>query len=96
MKIKKKLPKSVENVLWSYDVNKIDFDLHKKLIISQVLNFGTRDATDWLFRTYGLEDIRKAAEQIPIGQWDRKSSLALWTLYLGIKLKLKLERVLSE
>ena len=95
MKIKKKLPKSVENVLWSYDINKIDLVLHKKLIISQVLNFGTRDATDWLFRTYELEDIRKAAEQIPIGQWDRKS-LALWTLYLGLKPKLKLERVLSE
>ena len=26
MKTKNELPKSVENVLWSYDVNKIDFD----------------------------------------------------------------------
>jgi len=94
MKIKKKLPKSVENVLWSYDVNKIDVYLHMKLIISQVLNFGTRDATDWLFRTYELGDIRKISEQIPIGQWDKKS-LALWSLYLGIKPKLKLERVLN-
>ena len=95
MKIKKKLPESVKNVLWSYDVNKIDFVLHKKLIISQVLNFGTKDATDWLFRTYNLEEIRRTAEQIPIGQWDRKS-LALWMLYLGIKPKLKMERVLNE
>jgi hypothetical protein len=94
MKIKEKLPKSVENVLWSYDVNKIDQYLHKKLIISQVLNFGTKDATDWLFKTYELEDIRKTAEQIPIGQWDRKS-LALWVLFLGIKPKSKLERVLN-
>lgn len=67
MKIKEKLPKSVENVLWSYDVNKIDLYLHKKIIISQVLNFGTRDATDWLFKTYELEEISKIAEQIPIG-----------------------------
>jgi len=76
-------------------VNKIDLGLHKKLIIFQVLNFGTKDATDWLFRTYELEDICNTAEQIPIGQWDRKS-LALWTLYLGIKPKLKLERVLNK
>ena len=94
MKTKEKLPKSVKNVLWSYDVNKIDLYLHKKLIISQVLNFGTRHATDWLFKTYELEEIRKIAEQIPIGQWDRKS-LALWALYLGIKPKSKLERVLN-
>jgi len=94
MKTKEKLPKSVESVLWSYDVNKIDLSLHKKLIISQVLNFGTRAATDWLFKTYELEEIRKIAEQIPIGQWDRKS-LALWALYLGIKPKSKLERVLN-
>ena len=94
MKIKEKLPKSVENVLWSYDVNKIDLDLHKKLIISQVLNFGTRAATDWLFKTYEPEEIRKIAEQIPIGQWDRKS-LALWAIYLGTKPKSKLERVLN-
>lgn len=73
MEIKEKLPRSVENVLWSYDVNKIDLGLHKKLIIFQVLNFGTKDATDWLFRTYELEDICNTAEQIPIRQWDRKS-----------------------
>ena len=94
MEIKNKLPKSVESVLWSYDINKIDFDLHKKLIISQVLNFGTSDATDWLFKTYELKEIRKVAEQIPLGQWDKKS-LALWALYLDIKPKPKQEKVLN-
>ena len=94
MEIKNKLPKSVESVLWSYDINKIDFDLHKKLIISQVLNFGTSDATDWLFKTYELKEICKVAEQIPLGQWDKKS-LALWALYLDIKPKPKQERVLN-
>jgi len=95
MKTNNKLPKSVESVLWSYDVNKIDFGLHKKLIISQVLNYGTSDATDWLFKTYELKEIRKVAAQIPLGQWDKKS-LALWELYLGIKPKPKHESVLNE
>ena len=94
MKTNKKLPKSVENVLWSYDIDKIDLDLHKKLIISQVLNYGTSDATDWLFKAYELKEIRKVAEQIPLGQWDKKS-LALWALYLDIKPKPKRERVLN-
>lgn len=94
MQNNEKLPKSVENVLWSYDLNKVDFDIHKKLIIAQVLNFGTEEATDWLFRSYGIDEIRKVAEQIPSGQWDKKS-LALWSLFLNIKPKAKLERVLN-
>jgi hypothetical protein len=94
MKIKNKLPKSVISVLWSYDTDKIDFNMHKKLIISQVLNYGTSDATDWLFTAYERKEIRKVAEQIPFGQWDKKS-LALWALYLDIKPKPKQERVLN-
>jgi len=89
-----KLPKSVKNVLWSYDVNKISLDVNKKLIIGQVLNFGTEEATKWLFRNYKLDEICSEAEQIPSGQWDKKS-LALWSLYLDIKPKSKLEKVLN-
>lgn len=94
MKTEEKLPKSVANTLWSYDINKIDLNVHKKLIISQVLNYGTKEATDWLFQTYDLNDIRKNADQIPSGQWDKKS-LALWSLYLGIHPKPRLERIMN-
>ena len=93
MLVKEILPKSVKNVLWSYNVNKIDPEVHKKLIVAQVLNFGTKEATDWLFRIYGIDEIRRVAEMIPSGQWDRKS-LALWSLCLDIKPKPKLERVM--
>jgi len=90
-----KLPKSVENVLWSYDVSQIDVNRKKRLIITQVLNFGTKEATDWLFKQYTFGDIRKTAEQIPLGQWEKKS-LALWSYYLGVKPISKSERVLNE
>ena len=95
MPLKEKLPKSVQNTLWSYDLDKIDLNAHKKLIISQVLNFGTKDATDWLFHTYQTEEIKKTAQSIPSGQWDKKS-LNLWSLYLGIKPISKLERMNNE
>lgn len=95
MKYEEKLPKSVKNVLWSYDANKIDLYANKKLIIGQVLNFGTAEATKWLFGSYKFDEIRDIAEQIPSGQWDRKS-LALWSLYLGIRPKSKLEKVLND
>ncbi len=94
MKVSKKLPKSVENVLWSYNLNKINIFTNKKLIIAQVLNFGTTEATDWLFKTYSIDEISNTAQQIPLGQWDKKS-LALWSLYLGIKPIKKSEKVLN-
>lgn len=93
MKIKEEMPQSVKAVLWSYDSNKIDFVMHKKLIITQVLNFGSKDATDWLFRTYSKDEITQVASSIPLGQWDEKS-LALWSLYLGIKSAPRSERIL--
>lgn len=92
MLAEEKFPKSVRGVLWSYDINKIDFTLHKHLIISQVLNYGPKDATDWLFDKYRLDEIIKEAELIPVGQWDKKS-LALWSLYLHIRPISRVEKV---
>lgn len=86
------IPPSVEAVLWSYDISKIDLDAHKKLIISQVLNYGAKEATDWLFNYYNKEEIAQVSSQIPAGQWDKKS-LALWSLYLGTKPQPRAERI---
>lgn len=84
------LPKSVKSVLWSYDTNKIDLDLHKKLIVSSVLNFGNYNATNWLFFKYGKKQVTKIAELIPVLQWNVKS-LNYWSLLLGICPRLKSE-----
>ena len=78
------VPKAVKSVLWSYDTKKLDMEKHKKVIVSHVLNFGTKKATDWLFEKYGKKNVAKIANTIPKGQWDKKS-LALWTLLLGIR-----------
>ena len=77
------LPRGVRAVLWSYDPDRLDLSLHKRLIISQVLNFGTEEATAWLFQNYGAKTVIAESNQIPLGQWDRKS-LSLWSLVLGI------------
>jgi len=85
---KNTLPDSVKQAMWSYDTTKIDLDKNRRLIISQVLNYGTREATDWLFSHYGREEIALAAKEIPLGQWDKKS-LALWSLILDITPSMK-------
>lgn len=85
------LPKSVKNVLWSEKIEDINPEIHKKLIIGQVLNYGDQNAVSWLLTHYNKKILKNTASQIPRGQWDKKS-LALWSLILGIKPK---ERKLS-
>lgn len=92
MNINKTIPQSVKAALWSYDLDKIDLERHKKIIIFQVLNYGNSEATDWLRKNYSKEEIIQAVALVPRDQWDKKS-LALWSLYLGIKPALKSERV---
>lgn len=87
------LPQVVKSVLWSYDTNRIDLEVHRKTIISQVLNLGSYDATRWLFLQYGKELVTQVAQTVPSGQWNKKS-LNYWSLVLGIKPKLKSEVVL--
>ena len=83
MKSDQKFPQSVQAVLWSYDPDLLDISLHKRVIISQVLNFGTEESIHWLFKTYTKNEVIQEANSIPLGQWDKKS-LSLWSLILGI------------
>lgn len=76
------LPQAIKSTLWSYDTNKIDVDNDHKLIISQVLNFGTKKASDWVFINYGKEKVKKIAMEMSRGQWNKKS-LNFWSLVLG-------------
>lgn len=76
------LPQSVKQTLWSYNTDKIDNTKDKRLIISQVLNFGSKEATDWAINNYGKETIKTVAMSIPQGQWSKKS-LNYWALILG-------------
>lgn len=77
------LPAFLKPFLWSYNFESLDLEKHKKLIIGQVLNFGTKQATDWLFSYYGKNTIADVASKIPKGGWNKKS-LALWQLVLNI------------
>ena len=86
------IPQSVRAVLWSYDPELLDIAHHKRVIISQVLNFGTKDALQWLFQTYTKNEITTEANIIPLGQWDKKS-LCLWKLVLGINPISKMQKM---
>ncbi len=72
--------------LWSFDIEKMELEKDKKQIITNVLNFGTKEATDLLFEVYGRKEIKQQVENPLSGEWNDKS-LNYWSLVLGINFK---------
>lgn len=83
--MKLEIPKFVRPFLWSYDISQVDSDKEKKRIITNILNFGTKEATDWLFSKFEKEDICKALENPFPGEWNKKS-INFWSIVLNIKI----------
>ena len=83
---KNKIPQFIKPYLWSYDINKIDIEKDKKLLVSAVLNWGDERSIKWLFKCYGKKKVIMISNSTPKGQWDKKS-LNFWSLILNIKPK---------
>lgn len=82
----KKLPKNFQRSLWSYDLDKMDPEVDKKEIITQVLNHGNWDDLKLLFGLYSEEEIKKVVENPRRGVWFEKV-LNFWTTIFDIRLK---------
>lgn len=78
------IPQFVQPFLWSYDISKMDLARDKKRIITNVLNLGTKIATDWLFEIYTKEDIKDCLVHPLSGEWSNKS-LAYWSLVMDVQ-----------
>ena len=74
------IPKFVQPFLWSYDVNTLDLTRDKRRVITQVLNLGTKEATDWLFKAYTKKDIKDCLVDPLPGEWNNKS-IIFWSLH---------------
>lgn len=80
--------------LWSFDVSKIDLEKNKKRIIINVLNLGSKKATDLLFEVYDEKEIRNQVKNSLSGEWNKKA-LNYWSIILGVNIK-KQEHVLRH
>ena len=78
------VPQSMRPFLWSYDMTRIDMVKDKKRIITNILNLGTKEATDWLFSAFDKKDICEAVLNPLPGEWSKKS-LHFWAFALGVK-----------
>ena len=61
-----KIPKSLQGVLWSVNVSKLDLEKDRAYIVNQVLSYGTLDEIRWLMRTYGKKMVREVFLTQPI------------------------------
>ena len=50
-------PKSLQGILWSTDVDRLDLEKDKHYIIHQVLIYGDLSELSWLFDTYSKEEV---------------------------------------
>lgn len=69
---KRRLPKFLKSLLWSYDIKNLSLEKDKEIIITQVVNYGSWDNIKWLFKTYGEEEIKKVVSNPQRGRWWRK------------------------
>jgi hypothetical protein len=88
------IPPYIQPFLWSYDISKLDISRDKKRIITNVLNLGSSEATEWLFKTYSRQDLKNAIVYPMSGEWSKKS-LNFWGLIFDVKPELMTKRSLS-
>ena len=73
----------IKPFLWSYDMSKIDLVKDKKRIITNILNFGTKKAVDWLFGKYAKSDLEEAIIRPLPGEWNKKS-IHFWSIIFEV------------
>ncbi len=78
------LPKSIKPFLWSYDFDKVNPKKDKKRIILNILNIGTKRATDWLFNYYSKSEIKEIIINYGAKGELSDKSLNYWILVLNI------------
>ncbi|PIV12808.1 MAG: hypothetical protein COS47_00565 [Candidatus Nealsonbacteria bacterium CG03_land_8_20_14_0_80_36_12] len=87
-KIKSKIPKKMQWLFWSVDVNDLDLKKDKNYIILQALNYGTWEDLKWLFKIYSEREIKNTVKNPGRGLWFR-GVLNFWNLMFSLKLKKK-------
>lgn len=79
------LPKFLQPCFPSYDLENLDINSDKKLIITEILNYGTEKDLEWLTKTYSKKDLRQILSKPEKGAW-LKDVLEYWQKILGLKI----------
>ena len=80
--------------LWSYDITKMNLKKDKIRIITNILNLGSKEATDLLFQIYSAKEIKQTVKNPRPGEWNDKS-LNYWSIIFDMEPK-KTKNVLRD
>jgi hypothetical protein len=80
-------PKIIRPFLWFNDLKRIDLEKDKNRIILNVLNIGTKKATDWLFNFYGRSVVKRIVVNYGAKGELSPKSLNYWVILLNINPK---------
>lgn len=79
------LPKFLQPCFPSYNLKSLDKNRDKKLIITEILNFGTEKDLIWLTKNYSKEDLKNVVVKPDKGVW-LKDVLLYWQKILNLKI----------
>ena len=82
-----KTHKSLQGILWSKDIRKLDLKKDKVYIIHQVLSFGNLNQIRWLFKAYDLREIREVFLKDPKKVYTIPIFYFIKNFILGLKKK---------
>jgi len=78
-KTNNEIPNVFRPFLWSYDCDSLNLKKNKKIIILNLLNLGTKEATDLMKKIYSGKEIKEVIKNSYASEWDKKS-LNFWKL----------------
>ncbi len=82
------LPKFLQPCFPSYHLKSLDKKRDKKLIITQIFNFGTEKDLEWLSKNYPKKDLKQAVSKPNKGVW-LKDVLLYWKKIFNLKIAKK-------
>jgi len=83
---RKEIPKTIYPHFHEYDVKELDFKRDKNLIMERILEFGTKDEIHWLFKTYGVEEIKEFISRFGVRRLSKRA-FNFYSIILGVKIK---------
>lgn len=80
-----KIPKNLQGVLWSANVDQLDIEDHKRYIIHQVLMYGSFADIVWLFTMYPPDIIKTVFTKYPLKVYTKEAFHFIKNYVLGLK-----------
>lgn len=79
------LPKFLQPCFPSYNLKSLNPARDKKLIITEILNYGTEKDLEWLTKTYSKNDLKHVLSKPEKGVW-LKDVIRYWQKILDLKI----------